>query len=243
MHAFSSNQKPKDGVGEEAKDGVGEEARVGCCAAVGRRGRRAARAGARLAFGGQPLEGHSIPDCYGAMQPSAVFVPLAQLLQPEHFAVATTELFGPFQVRRAASPGGETSVRAARDTRRLGCRCVAAAAHCGSGVSRAPAGRVCSAPAAPDCSQSATSGHAAARACTCVLPKQLHALGWAAWHACLSALAPLRSLEEGVQSCSGAAPVMGAAYSGRSASVAPPLTLVALRASARTARARTASAT
>ncbi len=52
------------------------------------------------------MEGHSIPDCYGAMQPSAVFVPLAQLLQPEHFAVATTELFGPFQVRRRRSPAG-----------------------------------------------------------------------------------------------------------------------------------------
>lgn len=32
------------------------------------------------------------------MQPTAVFVPLAQLLSPEHFPVATTELFGPFQV-------------------------------------------------------------------------------------------------------------------------------------------------
>ncbi len=66
-----------------------------------RRGFRAdtlAAAGARLAFGGRPLEGHSIPACYGAMEPTAVFVPLAQLLSPEHFPVATTELFGPFQV-------------------------------------------------------------------------------------------------------------------------------------------------
>ena len=54
--------------------------------------------GARLAFGGRPLEGHSIPACYGAMEPTAVFVPLAQLLSTEHFPVATTELFGPFQV-------------------------------------------------------------------------------------------------------------------------------------------------
>ena len=56
-------------------------------------------AGARLAFGGRPLEGHAIPACYGAMEPTAVFVPLAQLLSPEHFLVATTELFGPFQVK------------------------------------------------------------------------------------------------------------------------------------------------
>ena len=32
------------------------------------------------------------------MQPTAVFVPLEQLLRPEHFPVVTTELFGPFQV-------------------------------------------------------------------------------------------------------------------------------------------------
>ena len=61
-----------------------------------------------MAFGGQPLEGHRIPECYGAMQPTAVFVPLGQLLQPEHFPVVTTELFGPFQVsaksRRQVSP-------------------------------------------------------------------------------------------------------------------------------------------
>ena len=32
------------------------------------------------------------------MEPTAVVVPLAQLLSPEHFPIATTELFGPFQV-------------------------------------------------------------------------------------------------------------------------------------------------
>jgi 1-pyrroline-5-carboxylate dehydrogenase len=32
--------------------------------------------GARLLFGGQPLEGHTIPKQYGAIQPTAVFVPL-----------------------------------------------------------------------------------------------------------------------------------------------------------------------
>ena len=54
--------------------------------------------GARLAFGGKPLEGHSIPEVYGAIQPTAVFVPINQLLKDEHFGLATTEVFGPFQV-------------------------------------------------------------------------------------------------------------------------------------------------
>lgn len=53
--------------------------------------------GAQLLFGGQALEGHEIPDCYGAWQPTAVRVPLAQLAG-EHFDLVTTELFGPFQV-------------------------------------------------------------------------------------------------------------------------------------------------
>lgn len=58
------------------------------------------RAGARLAFGGKPLEGHSIPDVYGAIQPTAVFVPLEQILKDENFGLVTTEVFGPVQARR-----------------------------------------------------------------------------------------------------------------------------------------------
>ncbi|EIE18461.1 aldehyde dehydrogenase [Coccomyxa subellipsoidea C-169] len=54
--------------------------------------------GARVAFGGKPLEGHSIPDVYGAIQPTAVFVPLDQILKDENFGLVTTEVFGPFQV-------------------------------------------------------------------------------------------------------------------------------------------------
>ncbi|HKX56521.1 MAG TPA: aldehyde dehydrogenase family protein, partial [Xanthomonadales bacterium] len=38
--------------------------------------------GARLLFGGQPLENHSIPDCYGAWQPTAVEIPLSTLIGP-----------------------------------------------------------------------------------------------------------------------------------------------------------------
>lgn len=54
--------------------------------------------GARLAFGGQALEGHTIPERYGAVQPTAVFVPLEEALKPANFEAVTTELFGPFQV-------------------------------------------------------------------------------------------------------------------------------------------------
>jgi len=54
--------------------------------------------GAKLLWGGAPLEGHSIPSCYGAVEPTAVSVPLAALRDREHFEAATTEVFGPFQV-------------------------------------------------------------------------------------------------------------------------------------------------
>ena len=53
--------------------------------------------GAELMFGGSALTGHSIPDCYGAYEATAVRVPLAALCG-EHFGLLTTELFGPFQV-------------------------------------------------------------------------------------------------------------------------------------------------
>jgi 1-pyrroline-5-carboxylate dehydrogenase len=53
--------------------------------------------GAELLFGGKPLENHSIPRRYGAMQATAVRVPLDALFG-EHFELITTELFGPFQV-------------------------------------------------------------------------------------------------------------------------------------------------
>jgi len=54
--------------------------------------------GAELAFGGNALEGHQVPDCYGAVEPTAVTVPIEALQDPAHFATLTTELFGPFQV-------------------------------------------------------------------------------------------------------------------------------------------------
>ncbi|GBF90904.1 aldehyde dehydrogenase [Raphidocelis subcapitata] len=54
--------------------------------------------GAKLLWGGRPLEGHAIPACYGAVEPTAVSVPLAALRDAAHFEAATTEVFGPFQV-------------------------------------------------------------------------------------------------------------------------------------------------
>jgi 1-pyrroline-5-carboxylate dehydrogenase len=53
--------------------------------------------GAELLFGGAPLTGHDIPDCYGAYEATAVRVPLAALCG-EHFELLTSELFGPFQI-------------------------------------------------------------------------------------------------------------------------------------------------
>ncbi len=53
--------------------------------------------GAELLFGGKPLEGHSIPECYGAMEATAVRVPIDEAAGA-HFDLVTTELFGPFQV-------------------------------------------------------------------------------------------------------------------------------------------------
>ncbi|CAL5223996.1 g6611 [Coccomyxa viridis] len=54
--------------------------------------------GARLAFGGKPLKGHSIPKQYGAIEPTAVFVPLQEILKDGNFEMVTTEVFGPVQV-------------------------------------------------------------------------------------------------------------------------------------------------
>jgi 1-pyrroline-5-carboxylate dehydrogenase len=52
---------------------------------------------AELLFGGAPLDGHDIPECYGAYEATAVRVPLSALCG-DHFDVLTTELFGPFQI-------------------------------------------------------------------------------------------------------------------------------------------------
>lgn len=54
--------------------------------------------GARLLFGGTELPNHTIPKIYGAVHPTAVFVPLKELLKKEHFSDCCREIFGPFQV-------------------------------------------------------------------------------------------------------------------------------------------------
>lgn len=51
-----------------------------------------------MLFGGKPLTNHRIPAVYGAVEPTAIFVPLREMLKPEHFKDVTTEVFGPFQV-------------------------------------------------------------------------------------------------------------------------------------------------
>jgi 1-pyrroline-5-carboxylate dehydrogenase len=60
----------------------------------------AAIPGARVMFGGKELNGgkHTIPKVYGALEPTAVFVPLKELVKPGNYELATTEVFGPVQV-------------------------------------------------------------------------------------------------------------------------------------------------
>lgn len=55
--------------------------------------------GSKVLFGGEPLENHSIPEIYGAFKPTAVFVPLSEILKSGNFELVTREIFGPFQVR------------------------------------------------------------------------------------------------------------------------------------------------
>lgn len=54
--------------------------------------------GAYVAFGGNELQNHTTPSKYGMLEPTAVFVPLREILKPEHFGACMTEIFGPFQV-------------------------------------------------------------------------------------------------------------------------------------------------
>jgi len=54
--------------------------------------------GARVLFGGKPLTGHTIPTIYGAVEPTAVFVPIKEIMKSENFDLVCTEIFGPFQI-------------------------------------------------------------------------------------------------------------------------------------------------
>ncbi|GMJ13767.1 aldehyde dehydrogenase 12A1, ARABIDOPSIS THALIANA DELTA1-PYRROLINE-5-CARBOXYLATE DEHYDROGENASE [Hibiscus trionum] len=54
--------------------------------------------GSRLLFGGEPLKNHSIPTIYGALKPTALYVPLEEILKPANYELVTKEIFGPFQI-------------------------------------------------------------------------------------------------------------------------------------------------
>lgn len=54
--------------------------------------------GSKVLFGGEALENHSIPPIYGAIKPTAVFVPLKEILKDSNYELVTREIFGPFQV-------------------------------------------------------------------------------------------------------------------------------------------------
>ena len=49
-------------------------------------------------FGGVPLKNHSIPDIYGAYEPTAIQVPLKHLRSKKKRELLTKELFGPFSL-------------------------------------------------------------------------------------------------------------------------------------------------
>mmetsp|Transcript_19913 Transcript_19913/g.48888 ORF Transcript_19913/g.48888 Transcript_19913/m.48888 type:complete len:407 (+) Transcript_19913:538-1758(+) len=58
----------------------------------------AAIEGAEILWGGKELENHSIPEIYGAVEPTAVFVPLEEMMKEDNFPLCSKELFAPFQV-------------------------------------------------------------------------------------------------------------------------------------------------
>ncbi|KAL9434373.1 hypothetical protein AB3S75_029083 [Citrus x aurantiifolia] len=54
--------------------------------------------GSKLLFGGEELKNHSIPSIYGALKPTAIFVPLEEILKDGNYELVTREIFGPFQI-------------------------------------------------------------------------------------------------------------------------------------------------
>ena len=53
--------------------------------------------GSKLLFGGDELSNHSIPSNYGSFKPTAIEIPVEELLT-DKFDLITKEVFGPFQV-------------------------------------------------------------------------------------------------------------------------------------------------
>lgn len=54
--------------------------------------------GAEILWGGKELTDHKIPKEYGAVEPTAVFVPLEEMMKEENFDTCVKEIFAPFQV-------------------------------------------------------------------------------------------------------------------------------------------------
>lgn len=67
--------------------------------------------GAKLLWGGKKLENHTIPEVYGAVEPTAVFVPLSAMRSKKAFKLATTEVFGPVQVITDYNKSGKDRVK------------------------------------------------------------------------------------------------------------------------------------
>jgi len=64
--------------------------------------------GSQLLFGGREFMNgdHSVPSCYGAMEPTAVYIPLKSIMSSDrNFNIATEEIFAPFQVVTDFSDG------------------------------------------------------------------------------------------------------------------------------------------
>lgn len=56
--------------------------------------------GSSIAFGGDliPSKEHSIPSCYGSWNPTAIKIPIKEMLKKENFSLCVTEIFGGFQI-------------------------------------------------------------------------------------------------------------------------------------------------
>lgn len=54
--------------------------------------------GAKLLFGGKPIENAQVPAKYGLYEPTAIYLPIEEIAKTENWDLVTTELFGPFQI-------------------------------------------------------------------------------------------------------------------------------------------------
>ncbi|KAL5747399.1 hypothetical protein ACOSP7_024399 [Xanthoceras sorbifolium] len=54
--------------------------------------------GSKVLFGGEALKNHSIPPIYGALKPTAIYVPLEEIVKDNNYELVMREIFGPFQI-------------------------------------------------------------------------------------------------------------------------------------------------